>query len=188
MEGNFPACLTFTLKHEGGLANVTGDPGGLTNKGITLKTFNLWFPRAGGAEGLRTITDEQVNIIYDAGYWMNVQGDALPIGVDLVVFDFAVNAGPGRSIVMLEAVAGTARDGIDGPLTEAAIAKQDPGVVIDKLTNLHEAFYRADPDFDEFGGGWLARLADCRTQALAMVETANASSPKNSPQLGSAAL
>jgi lysozyme family protein len=175
MKGNFPdPCLTFTLKHEGGLVDDPDDPGGLTNKGITLKTFNLWFPRAGGADGLRTISSQQVNIIYDAGYWMNVQGDALPTGVDLVVFDFAVNAGPGRSVMMLEAVAGTNRDGIDGPRTETAIAKMDPTVVITKLTNLHEAFYRADPDFDEFGGGWLARLADCRTQALAMVEAANA--------------
>ena len=179
---NFPApCLTFTLKHEGGLVDDPDDPGGLTNQGITLATFNAYFPRAGGAAGLRAMTVEQRNIIYDAGYWIVTGCDKLPSGIDLVVFDFAVNAGPKRSVIALETVAGTRRDGIDGPLTETAIAKMDPVVVITKLSNLHEAFYRADPDFDEFGGGWLARLADCRTEALAMVGTANAASPEKSP-------
>jgi lysozyme family protein len=176
-KANFPdPCLTFTLKHEGGLVDDPDDPGGLTNQGITLATFSAYFPRVGDAAGLRAMTVEQRNIIYDAGYWIVTGCDKLPSGVDLVVFDFAVNAGPKRSVIALETAAGTKRDGIDGPLTETAIGKMDPVVVITKLTNLHEAFYRADSDFDEFGGGWLARLADCRTQALAMAEAANAPS------------
>jgi lysozyme family protein len=168
---NFPACLAFTLKEEGGLVDNPDDTGGLTNEGITLRTWNRWFPS--GATGLRSITEDQAIEIYNGGYWLSVQADKLPPGVDLVVFDFSVNAGPGRSVIALETVAGTKRDGIDGPLTESAIAKLDPGVVIDKLTNLHEAFYRADPDFDEFGAGWLARLARCRTQAHEMIGGAN---------------
>jgi lysozyme family protein len=168
---NFPVCLAFTLKEEGGLVDNPDDPGGLTNQGITLITFGWYF--AGGATALRAIGSDQVNFIYQSGYWRPVGGDGLPRGVDLVVFDFGVNAGPGRSVIALETVAGTKRDGIDGPLTESAVAKLDPGVVIDKLTNLHEAFYRADPDFDEFGAGWLARLARCRAQAHEMIGEAN---------------
>jgi lysozyme family protein len=169
---NFPACLAFTLKEEGGLADNPDDPGRLTNHGITLVTFERYF--LGGAPALRAIKGDQVTLIYRLGYWQSVGGDRLPSGVDLVTFDFGVNAGPGRSVIALETVAGTKRDGIDGPLTESAVAKLDPGMVIDKLTNLHEAFYRADPDFDEFGAGWLARLARCRTAAHQMITPATA--------------
>ena len=169
MTGNFPPCLAFTLQEEGGIIDDPADPGGLTAHGITLKTFEAYYPGATAAE-LRAITDHQVQTIYQVGYWNVIQGDALPLGIDLVAFDFAANAGPRRSVLALETVAGTNRDGIDGPKTEDAIAKIMRQTAIIKLTTLHLAFYRADPLFGRYGKGWTDRLNRCQEAALKMAQ------------------
>lgn len=169
---NFDACLAFTLQWEGGLSDDPLDPGGETNKGITLRTFSAYYPGENASGRLKAITDEQVQNIYRTGYWNVIGGDALPAGVDCVVWDFSVNAGPKRSVIALQTVAGTERDGIDGPATEAAIAKMQSQMVIIKLTTLHLAFYRADPLFGRYGKGWTNRLNACQDLATKMAAAA----------------
>jgi lysozyme family protein len=154
---NFAACLAFTLNEEGGLTDNPNDPGGLTNKGITLATFQRYYPEL-GPDDLRVINDIQVAAIYRQGYWDLAQCDLLPAGIDLEVFDFGVNAGPGRSIGYLQVVVGVKEDFADGPITEAAALKMDATTVITKLSGLQRAHYIADPGYPIFGDGWIARL------------------------------
>jgi lysozyme family protein len=69
--------------------NNPKDPGGETNYGITKATA-----RSHGYTGnMHDIPMSVVERIYRESYWKGC--DALPAGVDLCVFDFAVNSGPG---------------------------------------------------------------------------------------------
>lgn len=153
---NFRRCLEFVLQEEGGWADNPRDPGGKTMRGITLRTFQAFF-HGGTAEQLRAITEDQAGTIYRRNYWAMIGCDNLPSGIDLMVFDFGVNAGPSRSIGYLQVIAGVTRDGIDGAITEAAVAKLPATLIITKLAGMQRAHYRALPTYDEFGDGWEAR-------------------------------
>lgn len=153
---NFAAFLKFVLQEEGGWADNPHDPGGKTMKGITLRTFQAFF-HGGTADQLRHITDEQAGTIYRRNYWGLMGCDNLPSGVDIMIGDFGVNAGPSRSVGCLQVIAGVTRDGIDGAITEAAVAKLAATTVITKLGAMQRAHYRALPTYDDFGRGWEAR-------------------------------
>lgn len=168
MQSSFTAALAFTLQSEGGWSDNPDDNGGATMKGITLTTFRQHYPGA-TADDLRNITDDQVADIYRTGYWNAVKADGLPLGVDLSVFDFGVNAGPGRSIRLLQAAAGVAADGIIGPITMAKIAGMDPDVLVADLAERQQSYYEGLSTFDEFGEGWSRRTAERQKAALALI-------------------
>lgn len=162
---NFPACLAFTLAQEGGWSDRPRDKGGPTNRGITLATFREYFSGA-TLDDLRVITDDQVTDIYRDGYWKTVRGDDLPAGVDLSVFDMAVNAGPDRSIRLLQDATNVTVDGILGPISMQAITAIDPAVLIGKLSRQQSFYYDGLLRFDTFGRGWITRTNQRRAAAL----------------------
>src|SRR5690606_31383462 len=123
MNKNFQQALEKVLKHEGGFVNHPADPGGATNKGITLATYRRYIKRNGTVDDLKALTTEQAGKVYKAQYWDKVRGDDLPSGLDYAVFDFAVNSGPAKAVKELQKVLGVTQDGIIGPITlEAARA------------------------------------------------------------------
>ena len=97
MKNNFKSSLKQVLIHEGGYVDHPRDPGGATNKGVTLKTFRRFYGKSQTKNDLKKITNKQLQKIYKKGYWDKCQCDELPAGVDYVAFDQAVNSGPGRS-------------------------------------------------------------------------------------------
>lgn len=165
---SFAAALAFTLQAEGGWSDDPADPGGATMKGITLATFRQHYPGS-TVDDLRDISDDQVADIYRTGYWNAVKGDDLPAGVDLSVFDMAVNAGPGRSIRLLQGVVGADPDGVIGPETMGAVAAQDHGSTIERLRDAQQQYYGSLPTFDRFGAGWTNRTNARRDAALALI-------------------
>lgn len=165
---NFPAALAAILKYEGGWTNNPADPGGATNLGVTQKTLSDWLGRRASIAEVRMLTPETVAPIYKARYWDAIQGDALPAGVDLIVFDTAVNSGPGRAAKLLQGAVGTIADGSIGPATLAAVAAHSATDIIDRFSAAHEAFYRGLPTFATFGKGWMNRLRAVHALALQM--------------------
>ena len=111
MDKNFERALPLVLKHEGGYVDHPKDPGGATNKGVTIATFRRYVKADGTKQDLRRITDAQVSAVYYRHYWAAVQAHALPSGVDYCAFDFAVNSGPSRSAKFLQKVVGVKQDG-----------------------------------------------------------------------------
>jgi lysozyme family protein len=168
---NFDVCLSFTLKEEGGWADNPIDPGGATQDGITLRTYRL-FKHGATVEELRTITQPEVSTIYHRQFWSIMGCDNLPSGIDLMVFDGGVNIGASRAIGYLQIVAGVAQDRIDGPSTEAAVAKLPATDLITRLNVLFMAHYWALPTFGTFGRGWTARSERRVKAAMALVATA----------------
>lgn len=172
----FRACLAEVLKWEGGWSDDPFDPGGATNKGITIGVYAAFV----GApldyitmpvlrEELRNISDDLVAEIYHRNYWMAVRGDELPVGIDLAVFDFAVNSGPPRAIRHLQKVLGVAIDGHMGAITLATAHRADPAVVIPQLMDSRRTFLRQIKHFWRFGNGWLRRVDGVQGNAMALL-------------------
>lgn len=162
---SFDTALAFTLQAEGGWSDNPLDAGHETMKGITLATFRAHFPGATAAQ-LRNITDAQVADIYRHGYWNAVKGDDLPAGVDLSVFDMGVNAGPGRSIRLLQSVVNVAADGVLGPISMAAIGGANLIFTIGNLWRRQMSYYEGLSTFGTFGAGWTRRTDERRAAAL----------------------
>ena len=82
--------------------NDPQDPGGVTDFGITLATLSHWLGRPATVNGLVALPSVDKLAIYRVLFWNVIQGDALPSGLDLVVFDMAVNGGPKRGAEILQ--------------------------------------------------------------------------------------
>lgn len=162
----FLVCLPRILEHEGGWVDHVKDPGGATNKGITLATYSDWLKRKATKAELKAIPPQHVSAIYEANYWDAASCDKLPVGVDYVVFDLAVNSGPSRARKMLQQTVGTKPDGMIGPATLRAVEALGSRETIKRLCDAREAFYRALPTFQTFGKGWLNRLREVEITAL----------------------
>ena len=87
MKDNFTKSLEHVLVHEGGYVDHPSDPGGPTNKGITLRVFQRTYGKDKTKEDLKVITDDHVSHIYYTVYWQACRFDDLPEGIDYVVFD-----------------------------------------------------------------------------------------------------
>lgn len=166
-KGNFKACLAVTLPHEGGYVNHPKDPGGHTNKGVTLATMRSFYPGATVTD-LKKITNAQVQRIYEAGYWSPVAGEKLPAGVDLSVFDYGVNSGPSRSVKDLQRVLNIKVDGKAGPQTEQAAGKANGKAVIQAHCARRLSFMRSLKIWETFKRGWSRRVADIEAKGVAM--------------------
>lgn len=182
----FDICLDEVLRHEGGYADHPSDPGGATNLGITHKTLARWrqvspWWRLDKAE-VRGLQRVEAARIYRASYWDRGKAGKLPPGLDLALFDFAVNSGPDRAIRTLQAELGVVADGQIGPLTLDAIktrgVRNGAGELIDAFCDRRLSFLKRLPTYAVFGKGWSARVAAIRKAALAAAGNPSTTSTK----------
>jgi len=163
-------CIPRILTHEGGYVDHPRDPGGATNRGITLATFLRYIMPGGTRDDLRALSEAQAVVVYRRRYWDAVLADMLPVGVDYAVADFAVNSGPARAAKCLQRVVGAVPDGRVGPKTLAAVAARDGRDVVNGLCDARMAFLRRLRSWGAFGRGWTRRVEDVRRDALADME------------------
>ena len=169
MLSNWSNAFALMLKSEGGFVNHPSDPGGMTNLGVTKATWENWVGRESDEAEMRGLTPEKVEPLYKKKYFDAVRGDELPMGLDYLMFDFAVNAGAGRAIKTLQTAVGVTPDGGFGPMTMAAVQAVDPNELIERFSQAKEDFYRSLTTFATFGKGWLNRVADVKVKASAML-------------------
>lgn len=164
----FARCVAEVLKHEGGYVDHPRDPGGATNRGITHLTLADWRGHPVTKADVQALGEQEAREIYRARFWNAVQGDRLPAGLDLAVFDFAVNSGPGRAARMLQQQLGVVADGAIGPVTLAAIRKVNASRLASGLCRARLAWMRGLSTWATFGKGWTARVVDVERVALEM--------------------
>ena len=166
MQFDFAKALPRILVYEGDEVDDKRDPGGRTNKGITQTTFNIYLRSRGlPLRDVYEITDAEVSTIYFTRYWTTICGDALPAGLDLVVFDAAVNSGPGQAGRWLQAALGGVFAGpVDGLIGRGTLqAVEDYGNVealINAVCERRLATLHSLHTWPAFGRGWSARIAN----------------------------
>ena len=166
MKENFDDALAAVLAHEGGYVNHPQDPGGMTNLGVTKRVWEEWKGQAVDEAEMRALTPEKVAPLYKAKYWDMVHGDQLPSGVDMCVFDCAVNSGVKRAAKLLQSAIGVDDDGVIGRGTLAAVDALAPEEIIDRFCAERLSFLEALPTFATFGKGWSRRVAGVKTESL----------------------
>ncbi len=161
---SFEAALARVLGHEGGYSNHPADPGGPTMQGVIQTVYDGYRTRAGAPlRPVRQIEHSELVAIYRTQYWDAVRGDDLPPGLDYVVFDGAVNSGPGQSGKWLQRALGVAVDGQVGAVTLAAAAQcADRAVLVDAICDRRLAMLKRLTTWPVFGAGWGRRVADVR--------------------------
>ena len=176
----FEASLPFIMRWEGGYVDHPDDPGGRTNKGVTQKTYDGWRTRQGlPTRHVRMIEDDEVETIYETGYWVPPRCDLLQRQLDLVQFDTAVNMGVGRagrflqeSLNMLnrdgDLYPEIGEDGLIGSVTlgtlEQLLATRDGDRHLHDLLNIlqgmqYVSILRNNASQRKFIRGWLRRVS-----------------------------
>ena len=169
MISNFQASLALVLKSEGGFVNHRNDPGGMTNLGVTRNVWKEWVKHEVDEAEMRSLTPELVAPLYKANYWDACKCSDLPIGVDYVVFDSAVNMGGSRAARLLQTVLGVTADGVIGRATIAAASAADPVELLEAFSQGKGEFYKSLPTFATFGKGWLNRVTHVQDAAEQMI-------------------
>lgn len=169
MDRNFGRALSCVLEDEGGFVNDPHDPGGATNKGITLATFRRYVDKSATVDDLKHLTTAQASKVYRSQYWNAIKGDDLPDGVDYAVFDFAVNSGQSRAAKYLQAIVGVPADGKIGPQTLSAVKATDSTAIINMLCDRRLDFLSGLPTWRRYKNGWTDRVHGVREVALGMV-------------------
>ncbi len=165
---------------EGGFVNDPADPGGATNRGVTLATLrrlhiDLDGDGQSGLTDLRALTLEQAADIFLRDYYFRPRIDALPEAVQPSVFDMQVNSGM-QAVHILQKLLNRmgfpcAVDGSIGPQTRAATgaaALAAPDHLADAYgiarRNYYYALADARPTLRKFArardgtkGGWIIR-------------------------------
>lgn len=162
MEQNRAQVIAWVGMSEGGLVNHPDDPGGLTNKGITQRTYSAWLKSKGRKhQSVRAITKAEADQIVSEQYLDTVKFAQLPAGLDYSVADFSVNSGPARAIKELQKVLGfqgTAVDGILGAQTLARIEQANLESLIVGYNNARMAFLKRLKNWPSFKNGWTKRV------------------------------
>jgi len=176
LKDNFEASLALVLKSEGGFTSDVHDNGnklpdgraGCTNLGVTQANWEAFVGHPCTWDNMKALTAETVAPFYKRKYWDIVHGDDLPTGLDYLVFDFAVNAGAGRSIKTLQTAIGVTADGALGPLSVSAINNISVKQLIERFTDAKEKFYKSLNNAT-YEKGWLARTAQVEKSSLLMI-------------------
>ncbi|MCH9806774.1 MAG: TIGR02594 family protein [Alphaproteobacteria bacterium] len=177
----FPAALEHVLEMEGGYTDDPHDPGGPTNKGITLRRLASWrktkigpTTRKSLIADLKSISDSETRAIYHAKYWRPAGCPQMPAALAFFHFDAAVNHGVNGATRMLQQALGVTVDGEIGPETRGKYMALPVPKILALYAAIRRKRYRALPHFWRFGRGWLRRVT--RTLERANKQHANGQS------------
>jgi lysozyme family protein len=166
----------FLLDSEGGYQEDPNDAGnhlpdgrkGCTNLGVTQAAWEKYVGHKVSNQDMRDLTPEIVKPFYKQEYWDATLCDSMPSGVDYCLFDLSVNAGCGRSAMVMQSAVGVKVDGQIGPISLAAILGLEPKYVIDRFTEEKIHFYKDLHNYN-YEHGWLVRAETVRQRALKMI-------------------
>lgn len=174
----YDQAFKIVIGEEGGYTSNPADPGNWTGGRCSLGSCNgtKYGISAAAYPGLsiRELSIDDAKAIYRRDYWERVHGDDLPGALALLVFDAAVNSGPGRAVRWLQMALRVAVDGALGPVTIAA-ARNCAGkgaAVLAEYQTQRLLFLTSLPTWRTFGLGWARRVINLQYEALRVGEGA----------------
>jgi lysozyme family protein len=166
---SFDIFLPLLLRFEGGYVDDPTDPGGETNKGVTMATFQHCSHELLGidptSQNLQALTDPQAGIIYRNLYWDKINGDDFPLQeLANIVCDFYVNSGTHATVLLQRVLnsmgANLIEDGGIGPASIKALNAMDQVAVYRQYKQGRIAYYQSlAQKFPQFERGWLNRVS-----------------------------
>jgi lysozyme family protein len=171
-----PVAFDFVISKEGGYDTDPRDRGNWTSgvigqgelKGTKYGVAAHVYP---GLD-IKNLTLADAKAIQKRDYWDKVAGDQMPTGIDLSVFDMGYNAGPARSLKLLQAALDSAITTATG-LAQFARTLNDKVAIIKKFSAKRLSFYQGLSTFATYGRGWSRRAAECEALSvkIAVAET-----------------
>lgn len=159
---NFPKCLEFVLKHEGGFVNDPVDNGGMTYKGICRKYYPnlmMWsiidsvLADGGSTKDINRLLGDspkvssEISNIYRTEYWNKCDCDNIDYPLSFCVFDTAVNMGVSRAKAFLRQT-----------------------FVPENYLSLRAEYYKLivekNPKQEKFLKGWLNRIEELKKEIV----------------------
>lgn len=150
------------LKVEGGYVFHPSDPGGHTNKGVTLRTYQEHFGSHKTVNDLKNIPDVEWEEIMKSGYWDKCKADKIEDqSIAEILVDWCVNSGL-VGLQRVQEIIGAKPDGIAGPITLSLINTSDSKMLFSRIKLAREQFYKnivkKNPSKQAFLNGWMNRL------------------------------
>jgi lysozyme family protein len=160
----FSKCHAVTAVWEGGWSDHKADPGGKTMYGVTEAVFHAWLRKnKQPIRPVRSIKMPEALAIYKEEYWHKAKCDTLAPGVNLAVYDAAVNSGVGRGRNwLLASVCGTDVQ------------------TVKNICRRRLSFVQGLRTWSVFGKGWGRRIADIEAKGVAW---AMAAAPATTPKV-----
>ncbi|MDP3495272.1 MAG: glycosyl hydrolase 108 family protein [Hyphomonadaceae bacterium] len=175
MRANYNPLLKTVVGVEGGISDrpLSADPGGLTNKGVTQATYDKWRAKKDlPPQSVRKLTVAEYTDLYRTEFWDEIKGDTLPSGIDLAVFDYAVNSGPSRAAKDLQRTLGVKADSHIGLATMEALEAANHDDVVAKLSDRRLRFMKSLKNWEPNKNGWTKRVAHIKAVAMDMARGA----------------
>lgn len=169
----FEEMIEIVLKHEGGLVNHPKDPGGLTNRGITLATYQRYYPDK-TAEDLRKMTKAEAIEFYHKHFYKKYNVDKLPSCIQDIYLDMCVNHGVGNASKLLQrgingfgfSIIVDGKVGKKTIATAEAAAKKDCQELREQVNDSRQQFFNRiisnRPEMQVFARGWRNRVNSFR--------------------------
>jgi lysozyme family protein len=118
MSARFYQVVTqLTIPAEGGdkFTDFPDDPGGATKYGVTLDALKDWREdNSLTPMDVQDLSEDEAIAIYAVNYWLRINADNLPEGIDSMAFDFGVCSGAATSAKQLQTLLGFAGADVDG--------------------------------------------------------------------------
>lgn len=167
----YSRALELVLAHEGGvrLSLDPQDPGNWTGgrigagelRGTKFGISAAAYPRL----DIANLTEDAAAAIYRRDYWDACRCEEMPWPVALVIFDAAVNQGPGTARRLLQACVGVRQDGDLGPRSMAAMEAMPPLALAREIQAQRLLRYTGTAGWSRFGLGWTRRAFAIMTEA-----------------------
>jgi len=164
VESNYSKSYKTERHYEGGNVDDPDDAGGRTSRGVTQRVYTAWRKRQGlQPQDVWHATDQEVASIFKDNYWNVIRGNDLAAGVDIVVFDGAINSGCSQSVKWLQRALGIKDDGQCGDVTIQHVKDNaDHDQLIEDILAQRMVFLKHLKGWKKYRRGWSARVANVK--------------------------
>lgn len=152
---DFGRAISGLLDREGGYVDDKDDAGGETNFGISKRAYP--------SMDIKGLTRSKASMIYLNDYWIPAGCCSIdPQNVASVLFDSAVNQGISTAVKLMQIELGVAVDGLNGPVTTAAINDHPDHLRLSALFTLRRiskyvSLAASRSSRKKFLAGWVSR-------------------------------